>query len=179
MEPLGGTRQLRRECEARLDALGLRAPFDLSALVARVSEQRRRPLRLLPLSAEVEEAGECSGLWVATESVDYVFATHAQSTQHRKLVTCHELSHIIFNHEPDAEMTDAEVKALFPTLAPNRVHMALRRTNYKDVVEQEAEMLASVILARAADDTSVTPDPDLVVSPEATVVLSRLSRVLR
>ncbi len=171
-------RRLRRDCELRLDALGVRAPYDLADLVTCVSTARGRPIRLLPLALDGATSDGCSGLWAATDTEDWLFIDQDARGGYRDLIIAHELSHIVCKHPADLTITDADLRRLVPTLDPDHVRSALRRTKYDTEVEREAEMLGSLILARARTGTRIT-DGTAPVDPQTPAVLTRLSRVLR
>ncbi|MCX5193369.1 ImmA/IrrE family metallo-endopeptidase [Streptomyces sp. NBC_00249] len=116
--------------------MDLTHPFSLETLCARMAEQRGRPIRLHPLPKEAAESGVC-GLWVGTESVDYVFYEDRTTPLHREHIVLHELGHILFEHHS----LEGEENA-------GRAPVILGRTNYTTRQEQEAEMLASMIRVR-------------------------------
>lgn len=129
---------LRKRCETILGHMDLTHPFSLDAVCARIAEQRGRPIRLHPLPPEAAESGVC-GLWVGTETVDYVFYEAHTTPLHREHIVLHELGHILFGHHSlDARETDG------------RAPVVLGRTNYTTRQEREAEMLASMIRIRTA-----------------------------
>ncbi|MFJ5632111.1 hypothetical protein ACIQF5_05605 [Streptomyces goshikiensis] len=114
-------------------------PFCLEGLCERIAEQRGRPIRIHPLPKEAAESGVC-GLWVGTDTVDYVFYEAQTTPLHREHIVLHELGHILFGHH-SLEGQSAEGDGV-PTV--------LGRTNYTTRQEQEAEMLASMIRIRAS-----------------------------
>lgn len=124
---------LRRRCEMILGHMDLTHPFSLDTLCARIADRRGRPILLHPLPREAAESGVC-GLWVGTETVDYVFYEAHTTPLHREHIVLHELGHILFGHHSlEGEETDG------------RAPVVLGRTNYTTRQEQEAEMLASMI----------------------------------
>ncbi|MEV7419620.1 hypothetical protein [Streptomyces sp. NPDC089919] len=133
-----GQLKLRKRCEAILSHLDLSHPFSLDGLCTRVAEQRGRPIRLHPLPKEAAESGVC-GLWVGTDTVDYVFYEAQTSRLHQEHIVLHELGHILFGHN-SIEGQDSGSGA--PVILG-------QRTNYTTRQEQEAEMLASLIRVHA------------------------------
>jgi hypothetical protein len=130
---------LRKRCEMILGHMDLTHPFSLDALCTRLAEQRGRPIRLHPLPREAAESGVC-GLWVGTETVDYVFYEAQTTPLHQEHIVLHELGHILFGHH-SLEGEDPDGSG-----AP----VILGRTNYTSRQEQEAEMLASMIRIRTS-----------------------------
>jgi hypothetical protein len=66
---------------------------------------------------------------------------------------------------------------LLPDLDPDLVERMLGRTSYTDPQEQEAEMVASLLLARRGRHMPAAPTPE-GAGGEVAQVLGRLSRVL-
>ncbi|WP_411104504.1 hypothetical protein [Streptomyces sp. cmx-4-9] len=129
---------LRKRCERILGHLDLAQPFSLDGLCRHIAGQRGRPLRLHPLPKEAAESGVC-GLWVGTDSTDYVFYEAQTTPLHREHIVLHELGHILFGHH---SVEGEESGGSAPVV--------LGRTNYTTRQEREAEMLASMIRIRMA-----------------------------
>lgn len=142
--------QLRSRCQARVRDLALEfpQPFSAEALCALIAEQRGRRLYLHPLPPLSGEGTPC-GMWVATAAADHVYFEAATSPLHQDHIILHELAHMLCGHtmpgldEPTS--TDLETAP-----APALVQNALARTRYTSNDEQEAEMVASVILEECA-----------------------------
>ncbi|MFJ8162631.1 hypothetical protein ACIRBY_17145 [Streptomyces sp. NPDC096136] len=127
--------------------MDLTHPFSLDALCARIADRRGRPIRLHPLPREAAESGVC-GLWVGTETVDYVFYEAHTTPLHREHIVLHELGHILFGHH---SLEGEENGGHAPVV--------LGRTNYTTRQEQEAEMLASMIRIRTSGAARPRPVP--------------------
>ncbi|TMR29446.1 hypothetical protein ETD85_32465 [Nonomuraea zeae] len=138
-------RRLRRSCEARLDKLPLPQPFTAEALCAQVAAQRGRPIRLVPMA---RGAGVC-GMWVSAGDCDLIFYEQATTSPHQQHIILHELSHLMCDHYPAGLPHPDQWRHLLPDLDPQMVHRVLGRTTYSAIEEQEAELLASLIQARA------------------------------
>jgi IrrE N-terminal-like domain len=136
-------RQLRRRCEARLRALDLPSPFDVREFCEAVGRGRGRPISLRQVSSQT---GPC-GLWVAGPSVDYIFYEGATSPLHQEHIILHELSHLLCSHR-SATVAGLDHSRLFPDLDAETVRRVLLRATYSQEEEQEAELLASLILSR-------------------------------
>lgn len=144
---------LRQRCEQLLNEIDLPDPFTVPAFAATISHRRGRPLRLLAKSSPL---GPC-GLWIALPDADVVFYEAATSPLHRDHIIVHELAHLLAAHEP-TETPDAELlRDLLPRLDPAVVRHVLARTTYSAVEEQEAEILASLVLQRANHEATTRP----------------------
>ena len=137
-------RAVRRRCESTLRDVSVPSPFDVRAFTATVSSRRGRPIHLLPKSARL---GPC-GVWLAMPSADYVFFENATSPLHREHIILHELGHLLRNHAPTEVIDDRALRLLLPTLDVDVVRRVMGRTNYTAIEEQEAEMIASLVLDR-------------------------------
>ncbi|MGW3207614.1 toxin [Streptomyces sp. NPDC001135] len=138
-----GLAQLRRSCEARLAALMLPKPYDIATLCARLSRRRSRPLHLIPIAMQ---AAQPCGLWMASDSADFVLFEARTTRPHQDHIIAHELAHIICDHRSSSSLDDTTAQLMFPDLEPELVRDMLGRTNYSDTQEREAEMMASLIL---------------------------------
>ncbi|MGW7030728.1 hypothetical protein ACWGFX_26640 [Streptomyces xanthophaeus] len=188
---------MRRENRPDIDArfagilkdLDIPHPLDVERLCASISEQRGRPLHLLPLPEAVgAEAGVC-GLWLGLGDADIVFYEAATSRVHQTHIILHELAHMLLDHgrlddgsgsgsgsEDGGGSGLAVLAGLFPDLDPSMVNrmLARGRTDYSAVEEQQAELLATLISSHR---------PTVAVagrgaSPRAAGVLGRLGETL-
>jgi hypothetical protein len=153
------------------DNLVLPDPFDLTELCEAVGRRRGRPVILaaVPIAA----LGPC-GLWLATDSVDFVCYERDTSLPHQQHIVLHELGHMLCGH--GGQPVQHALGGLFPDLDERalQIMLARRHDTRSDADEREAELFAYAILARvrrrsaagtAADDGDDDP-------------LGRLRRVL-
>ncbi|WP_290865256.1 hypothetical protein [Hamadaea sp.] len=144
-------RRLRKECEARLSGLPVPRPFDVRAFCEHVAQWRGRPLHLHELPVDDVADLPC-GMWIATDHADHVFHLPGGSSLHRDHIVLHEIGHMLFDHTVAAESSDEPdaLDRLLPDLDPAMVRRVLRRGGYSTEQERAAEMMASLILQRAA-----------------------------
>ena len=135
---------LRRRCEHVLDGVDIPDPFDVDAFASTIAGRRQRALHLLPKQTPV---GPC-GVWLAMPEADYVFYENGTSAVHREHIILHELGHLLGEHEAHETIDDDVLRELFPQLDPAMVRRVLGRTTYSAAEEQEAEMIASMVLER-------------------------------
>ena len=138
-------RRLRRDCERRLAELDIPPGCTITGLCERVAAQRGRPIHLIPVAMA---ATHPCGFWVATEAVDFILYEANTSRTHQEHIVAHELAHMICCHRGTSALDDASARTLFPDVDPQLVRDMLRRAGYTDSQEQEAEVMASVILER-------------------------------
>jgi hypothetical protein len=164
-------KELRRRCEARLQEFELSTPFDVHAFCAALAARRGRPILLRPVASRSRPWG----LWVAGPSADIIFYEQETSPLHQEHIILHEASHLLCGHRPVPVAVAELQQLLFPDLRPEIVWRVLHRSNYSGDEELEAELLASLILERAAG----TPTPrTMTEDPSAVQALGRLASSL-
>jgi hypothetical protein len=139
------TRDLRR----RIARIEIPRPFSVEALCARIADARGRPLRVLPLPGPARP-GEPCGMWIATETADYVFHARGRSPLHQQNIILHEIGHMLCEHTGP----DTAVAALLPQLDPTMVQRVLARSRYSTPQEEEAELAAALMLESAGWPTA-------------------------
>jgi hypothetical protein len=139
-------RRLRRQCLATLAGFEIPSPFSVEAVCAQVSQRRDRKLHLHPMPFAASPGLPC-GVWIALPGGDHVFYAKGASAMHQQNIILHELGHVICDHRMDAG--DSDLAALFTDLDPTMVRRVLARTRYSTPQEEEAEMMAALILAKA------------------------------
>jgi hypothetical protein len=165
-------RGIRRRCETILAELDLPDAPGVRELCDVLAERQGRPIHLL---GESLPAGSPCGIAVRTERFDAIFYEADTSRLHQEHIIRHELGHLICGHLT-APVLDAEAsRLLLPNLDPSLVQAVLGRTNYSEVEEKEAEMIASLLLRRTVlSRARETPSEDPAASP----VLGRLHHTL-
>ncbi|MEU1624791.1 toxin [Streptomyces sp. NPDC020096] len=169
----GDIRRLRRIAEVLLNRLNLPEKCDISTLCELLSQERGRPLHLVPLA--MGAAHPC-GMWIALDVADLVVFEANTSRLHRDHIIAHELAHMICSHRDVGQPDRASIELLFPDLDPQRVHEMLGRTSYSSQEEQEAEILASLILERV---TRPPKEPVWTVPPAEAQTVARIDRTLQ
>jgi hypothetical protein len=137
------------------EQLELPRPFDPAVLLERLAARRGRPIELLPVAARPH--APC-GLLVSTQEADYIVYAADTGALHQRHILVHEIAHLMLEHAGSAPLDPAA--ALLPHLSPALVQRVLGRTRYDEPQEREAELLASLILSRAARaDAAGPPGP--------------------
>ena len=139
-------KHLRRRCEARLKELDVPVPFDAPAFCDELARRRGRPIVLQPAVC----GKGFYGLWVATPDADVIFYEQETSALHQEHILVHEVCHLLCGHEPLHVADSTALLALVPELRTAAVQHMLQRAGYSTEEEQEAELLASLILERQA-----------------------------
>ncbi|WP_158891138.1 hypothetical protein [Amycolatopsis anabasis] len=150
-------RDLRRRCADAVRDLVFPQPFSAKKLCASVARQRGRPLYLHQFSADWVGGENLCGVWIGTDVADHIFFEQQTSPFHQEHIILHELGHMIFEHAMP-ELLDQFDPTVFDDGA-NLAHVqnALLRASYTTQQEQEAELVASLILTRAGWDRTSSP----------------------
>lgn len=129
-----GTRRILRE-------LDIQPPLDVFDLCDRLGEFRGRPIRLVdyPLPAP-----GVFGFWLEGGKADYIIYQRDTTLVHQDHIILHEVGHIISGHGGNSDDIP-NMAGLLNILPPDTLHSGMRREGYDHVIEQEAEMVATVI----------------------------------
>ena len=164
-------RDLHRYCVDQVRRLerevGIPDPFVLSTLVDRIAQWRGRPVHLMPYD---HVSGAICGIWLALPDSDVI--GYARTTplleEHTVL---HELGHLLCDHRGSGDLGADIARMLTPDLDPALVSRILGRGAYSDTDEQQAELIATLIMQKVADRR---PRPAEPASPELNAELNRL-----
>ncbi|MEV5988241.1 hypothetical protein AB0L85_25050 [Streptomyces sp. NPDC052051] len=85
------------------------------------------------------------GVWLRTNDADYIAYERYTSTAHQSHIIAHELSHMLCDHRGERSAESPPVE-LFADLDPGLVRGMLMRCGYTQEAEQEAEVMASLLL---------------------------------
>lgn len=138
-----------------MNGLRLPDPFDAAGFLDTVGRSRGLPVRLVPVRARPDLP---CGLLLTTDACHYVLYAADTTYFHQQHILLHEAAHLLCGHDELAARGAAD-RALMPSLSPELVRRVLGRTTYSEPQEAEAELVASLILARAgAHATGRCPD---------------------
>ncbi|MEU7560284.1 CUE domain-containing protein [Streptomyces eurythermus] len=160
-------KRLRRACQAKLSAVHSEKDGDILALRNKLSEMRNKPIHIVPMAIP---GYSLNGMWISTRMADFVIYEASTTRAHQEHIIAHELAHILCGHQAIDNADNAVLRQLFPDIAPEVVRRVLQRTRYSDSNEQEAEIVASLLLARRRQPSG-SPPP--LHSPDSEVI-SRL-----
>ncbi|MFE3197807.1 DUF6545 domain-containing protein [Embleya sp. NPDC059237] len=148
-------------CEQRLEGIAIPRPFDLDAFRRTVEELRCRDIGIAA-AADPDPSGGVHALTVPLETTDWIFHDPGLTGAHFELVVLHELAHLICGHTaPHSDAPDVETSGL------------RGRHGFAPAQESEAEMLASLIYARATSPCLPAQRSDDGVPGRLTTMLDR------
>lgn len=139
-------RQWRR-CRRIVNKLDLPNPFDVTEFIRALARTRGRPIELVPVSSRLDVP---CGVLVTTDRADYIVYATDTTPLHQQHILLHEAAHVICGHYETASAASVAARVLLPDLPPALVQRVLNRSVYTEPQEQEAELVASLILTRAA-----------------------------
>lgn len=136
--------KLKRQCGHLARTLDLPANWSVPQLADRLSALRDRPVHIdvLPHRDTDDDTTIPCGMWIATDTADYIFARQGTSNLHHKHFVLHEVGHLICGHQGLDPALGLAVK--LPHLKPDMIRRALARTTYSTPQEQEAEFFADL-----------------------------------
>jgi hypothetical protein len=164
--------RLRAECLAMVDRLEIPSPFQLRIFCDRLQEQRGRPISLQPVTLP---PGSPSGLCVSTQATDYIFYEASTSAPHQEHIVLHEIGHLLWGHQRTITGSEQVLRLLLPALDPRVVIGMLERGECTGVTEQQAELVATLIMQRTARRLPGASRPAPTKDAET---ITRLSRTL-
>jgi hypothetical protein len=138
-------RELWRSCEEIAAKLPVPKPFDFEAFVRTIGSRRGRRIELIPVEAQ---PGNPCGLLVSTDRCDYIFYAANTTPLHQLHIQCHELAHLLRGHGGTSALDTEAAALLMPSLPASLIERVLGRTAYSTENEQDAELLASLIMRR-------------------------------
>jgi hypothetical protein len=156
-------KRIRCTSEELFASLNLPDQCDIASLCGQLSERRKRPLHLVPVKIP---GSHLCGLWIMTDTVDFIVYEADTCKPHQEHIIAHELAHIICGHRSGTEtaVDNGMARLLFPDLSPELIQKMLGRTNYSSIQEREAEVTASLIIERInrpiLEPTSTVPTKD-------------------
>jgi hypothetical protein len=151
-------RRLRRHCERRLEGVPIPNPFDLGDFCKGIAKLRGRRLQLQAMPG-LSSTAPC-GLWISIPAADYILFDPNTSRLHAEHIVLHELGHMLCDHSIAIDVENSTLSRLMPDLDTKTIARVLGRVSYTTAQEQEAEMLASLIRARAVGGGPGAPGID-------------------
>ena len=119
---------------------------NLTEFVAAVAADRSRPITLLDCDLPADAP---SGLWLQLAEADYIVCARSVSAEHRRVVICHELAHMLLDHQPQDRRIDTS--SIAPSIDLDVAARFFTRHGYEDDAEADAETLATVLASELAE----------------------------
>jgi hypothetical protein len=110
---------------------------------------------------------------VSTDRADYICYAANTTPLHQLHIQCHEVAHLLRGHTGGTALDPELAGLLMPSLPASVIERVLGRTVYTAAEEQDAELLASLIMRRIGH----VRHPQHTARPDVVTTLSRLSSV--
>ncbi|AJC54991.1 hypothetical protein [Streptomyces sp. 769] len=143
---------LERRIRQELRDLDVQPPLSVEALCKALGEKRGRPIELRAYPLPKPGA---SGYWFETPVADIIIYQQETTKLHQDHIILHEIGHILADHRSHDRVD--EWHAVIAGLSPSAIRRALGRCTYDDAQEQEAELVATIILGWASVLDRITP----------------------
>jgi hypothetical protein len=141
---------LRQRCTRRVRELdrqvGIPDPWSVNEFLDRLERFRGRDI---DLCAVFWTPGDSTGAWQRYADHDVVAYAANTSPLHQDLIILHEVGHLLFDHRGQCVLAVEDAQRLAPDLKPAAFAHLLDRAHGM-TEEREAEVLATMILARVA-----------------------------
>ena len=159
--------RLREELRPTAETLPHRGA-DIESFRQVLEEIRQRPVQLIPRAL----GPEILGLWLATDTADYIVYELNTSAYHQRHIVYHEGAHMLRGHEGPA------IPDLFSTLAPHLdpklVRSLLCHSVFNESEEAEAEVLATLIEEHFEQlPTTMIPEANPKATPDISAFFLR------
>lgn len=159
-------RATRARHERLIETLPLPIPFEARAFCEALGARRGRPIVVVPAAL----GGRVYGLVASAGEWDVIVHERDTSPLHQQQIIIHEACHLILGHRQDG-ILDADLLSLAEhILGAGLVRHVLGRARGVSSAEDEAEVLASRIVRRAA---ALQTDGQ-ILAPGVTAALTRL-----
>ncbi|MFD2414819.1 hypothetical protein [Amycolatopsis pigmentata] len=146
----GSWKTLRERCARRVSEIehgvGIPDPWSADEFIDRLERLRGREIDLCAVSWV---SGESTGAWRRYADHDVIAYAANTSSIHQDLIILHEVGHLVLDHQGQCVLSVEDAQRLAPDLAPAAFAHLLDRV-HGATEEHEAEMIATMILARIA-----------------------------
>ena len=114
---------------------------DVDAFVRAVAHHRGR--RIVTMAQELGHEAP-TGYWISTIDADYVVYPIDSNADQRAVIICHELAHMLLDHQPPEGTLD--LGQLAPSIDPAIAARFLARHGFYEVMEVDAENMATQLM---------------------------------
>ncbi|AEF43091.1 hypothetical protein [Hoyosella subflava] len=138
-------RAVERRAREVLARLRMPEPWSIDALIGEVSAVMGFEIQVQTVPPEALEDSPC-GMTLVCPGQAVLVVAEGSPRWHTELVICHELAHMLLEHQSGEKPPRELLQAWFPSFDPDDVQMMFGRTTFDTREEQEAELLATLIV---------------------------------
>ncbi|MGX1809298.1 hypothetical protein ACWIGI_26550 [Nocardia sp. NPDC055321] len=138
------------------------SPWDRDEFLSALGQWRGRPIQLLAVEADAlpgvwtPARGTPCGLWLDTEDADVIAYAAGTTDFHVDQIIAHEAGHMVLDHDAGTDGMTGLLQ-LLPDLDPATIRRVLRRSEFADHQEDEAELFADLLLSGVSRYRSSRP----------------------
>ncbi len=128
------------------------SPWDRGRFVDALGEWRGRPIELMAVEADALPGvwgpvrGTPCGLWLDTVAADVIAYAAGTTDFHVDQIIAHEAGHMVLDHDAGADGLTG-LAELLPDVDLATIRRVLRRSEFADHQEDEAELFADLLLS--------------------------------
>lgn len=132
---------------ARAIELLVPRPWNRTAFLEALSHHRGRPIALVPIDAVTLQGLPC-GLWLQFRDHDEIGFHADSSSYHVDQTIMHEVGHMMLGHG-GSTAADTTLRDLCPDIDFDALESVMKRSNFDDDQEGEAETFADLLMSAA------------------------------
>ncbi|MET8768449.1 MULTISPECIES: hypothetical protein [unclassified Streptomyces] len=152
--PIDEAEEVERRSRAFVEELDLPPVDNVLDLVPFMEQKLGREIRLMPFTPDLSDpdsldASAPCGMWMATETTDYLFYDEGVSPTYTQIIAGHEFAHMLKHRDKKESLGVDGLGGLITDIDPATVRLVLGRTRFDEPDEFEAEMIGSLLREHA------------------------------
>jgi hypothetical protein len=167
-QPVDRIGEVERLCSDFVEELELPPVDSVLGLLPFVQERIGREVQLVPFTPDLSDpetldpSAPC-GMWIVTDTADYLFYDEGVSPAYTETVAGHEIAHMLKHRKKKKSLDISGFSGVFTDIDPATVQLVLGRTEYTEPDEFEAELIGSFLqehVRRSRAAAAQGSDPD-------------------
>lgn len=148
--PADKAEEVERRSLAFVEGLALPPAHSVLELIPFVERCTGRQIQLMPFTPDLSDPASLDpstpcGMWLATDTTDYLFYDEGVSQAYTEIVAGHEIAHILKHRDTKESLKISNLGGLITDIDPATARLILGRTHYTKPDEFEAEMIGSYL----------------------------------
>ncbi|MFD4525584.1 hypothetical protein ACFWP7_16990 [Streptomyces sp. NPDC058470] len=148
--PVDHVGEVEQRCRAFVEELDLPAVDSVLGLLPFVEQKIGREVQLVPFTPDLSDlesldpSAPC-GMWIVTDTTDYLFYDEGVSPAYTEIVAGHEIAHMLKHGKKSKSLDISGFGGVFTDIDLATVRLVLGRTEYVEPDEFEAELISSLL----------------------------------
>lgn len=149
-QPADRIGEVEQRCRDFVEELDLPPVDSVLGLLPFVQERIGREIQLVPFTPDLSDpesldpSAPC-GMWIVTDTTDYLYYDEGVSPAYTEIVAGHELAHMLKHRKKKKSLDISGFGGVFKDIDPATVRLVLGRTEYTEPDEFEAELIGSLL----------------------------------